>query len=141
MSLDDYYRTAPLAKPEPRKKSKARQKRHKLANTHAVHDYVFGREREICRICRWRSAGSMHELRFRSLGGKVSRKNSVAACGTGVTGCHGLAQKNEIAYKETELGAEGVLWFQAKTKAAADWLKVKVGQWIESPPMIQMEQE
>lgn len=81
----------------------------------------------------------MHELRPRSVGGRHSKTNSAAVCGDGVRGCHGYAQRHEIAYEATERGAEGTLWFTAKTKAAAEWLRVKVGQRIESPVMQETE--
>lgn len=39
---------------------------------------------------------SVHELVFKSLGGKVSLENSVTVCGSGTTGCHGYLQSHEI---------------------------------------------
>lgn len=62
-------------KPEPRKRTKARAKRQKGNREAEVRVYVFARERDICRCCRKRRADSRHELRFRSLGGKVTRQN------------------------------------------------------------------
>jgi hypothetical protein len=70
-------------KPEPRKRTKARKVRVSRAAVRDVRAYVFARERDICRICRKRPATSMHELQFRSCGGRVSKRNSVAACGDG----------------------------------------------------------
>lgn len=81
----------------------------------------------------------MHEVLFRSLGGKVSKTNSIAACGDGVNGCHGFAQRNEIRYQRGPLGANGTMSFQPVTVAAAEWMRVKVGQWIESPVMAETE--
>ncbi len=77
----------------------------------------------------------MHELLFRSLGGKVSKRNSVAVCGDGVRGCHGFLQRNEIAWwSSTEAGAEAELRFQARTNRAADWMRVARDRWICSMP-------
>lgn len=132
-----------ICKPEPREKTKAREDRKESDRVHKVHDYVFGRERHLCRICRLRNAESMHELRFKSLGGKVSRANSIAACGSGTTGCHGFAQRHEIEVEKNVSGgffnADMTLRFRARTPAAAEWLRVQVGQWIESPVMLETE--
>lgn len=132
-----------IMKPEPRKKTKARAKRRQATYVDEVRVYVFGRERNICRCCRFREAHSMHEIRFRSLGGKISKSNSIAVCGTGTTLCHGLLQQGQIqVMAPAEHGvydAERTLWFQASTVLAAEHLRVRVGQWIGSPPMIDTE--
>jgi hypothetical protein len=107
--------------------------------TKDVRAYVFARERDICRICRKRPATSMHELQFRSCGGRVSKRNSVAACGDGVSGCHGFAQRHEIAWDDYGLGAEGTLVFEPTTYRAADWMQIKFGSKLISPPMVEME--
>lgn len=130
-----------IPKPEPRKKTKARADRVQGDRVQRIHDYVFARERNICRICRFRAAESMHELRPRSLRGKVSRQNSVAVCGDGVRGCHGFAQRNEIRYRfETDgLGAEGTIIFIPVTPAAGEHLRLSKRDWIESPVMVETE--
>lgn len=81
----DYSKFA-LPKPEPRKRVKARRKRQQAAIVRDIRTYVFLREQNICRICRIRRAESMHEIRPRSLGGRVSPQNSIAVCGNGVEG-------------------------------------------------------
>ncbi len=129
----------PAPKPELRKKSKARKLRLHRTVVHDVRDYVFARERGICRCCRAREAHSMHELRFKSLGGKVSKMNSVAVCGSGTTLCHGLLQRNAITWEGTERGAEDSLLFRPKTDAAAEHMKLKIGEGIVSPPMREMD--
>ena len=97
--------------------------------------YVFAREQEICRCCRLRRAESMHELKFRSQGGKVSKRNSVALCGDGVQGCHGFLQRHEIGWRSNEpQRAEDLLQFAPLTRAAADWMRVEKGLWIASMP-------
>ena len=122
-------------KPEPRKKVKARERRSWADHVKAVRDFVFGRERGICRCCRWRDAESMHELVFRSQGGKVSRKNSIAVCGDGVRGCHGFLQRHEINYMAGAGGAQSTLGFTAMTEAAADYMRIKRWETIMSPLM------
>ena len=103
-----------------------------------VREYIFEREQGICRCCRLRRAESMHELRFRSLGGKVSRFNSVAVCGMGghANGCHEFLQSLAIDWQtETPaLGADWLLQFMPKTQAAADWMRVPIGIWVASMP-------
>lgn len=128
-------------KPEPRKKAKARKLRLHRTHVHDVHDYVFMRERNICRCCRTREAHSMHELLFRSLGGKVSRKNSIAVCGSGTTLCHGFLQRNEIAwaFNDESQGAEAEVMFGAKTEAAATHMRIKLMHCIWSAPMRELE--
>lgn len=140
-ALAAHYQQCGIPKHVPRKKAKAKKGRVQIKGTHEIHDYVFGRERQMCRVTRPQRAESMHELRPRSLGGKVSRKNSVAVQGDGVNGIHGLLQRHEIGYEfETpEIGAEGTVIFTAFTQAAADAMRVKVGESIVSAPMVVME--
>jgi 5-methylcytosine-specific restriction endonuclease McrA len=67
-------------KPVPRIVEKlARRQRH-TATIKTVRAAVWKRERGMCRICRVRPAKHLHELRFRSLGGRVSTANSIAVC-------------------------------------------------------------
>lgn len=142
-TLAEYYRNCPLAKPEPRQKTKARADRQESERDKKVRLYVFARERNVCRCCRKRAAESRHELRFRSLGGKVTRQNCVAVCGDGVQGCHGFLQRHEIAVAEngTPYDAERPLQFQARTRQAAEHLQIEPMQWIQSPLMVATEVE
>lgn len=143
MSLIDYSVLA-IPKPESRKKTKARAERKESDRVRKVHDYVFARERNICRCCRIRTAQSMHEIRPRSLRGKVSRTNSIAVCGELGNGpeCHGLLQRNEISVDRSDtLGAEATLFFQPKTEAAKDWVRLGDRVGIESPVMRDVEAE
>ena len=128
-----------LSKPERRQKSKARLERVRVKGVHEVRMYVFARERYRCRCCRLRTANSMHEIQFRSRGGKVSRKNSIAVCGDGVNACHGFLQRHEITVFIGFDGAEGDLKFTPTTQQSADWMRVKVGETVESPTMFQVE--
>lgn len=128
-------------KPEPRKRTKGRRKRESWKRQRTIRDLVFIRERYLCRCCRVRSAETMHEIIFRSRGGKVHLGNSIAVCGDGVQQCHGFLQRHEIAVSMQPRGAEDVLSFTAKTQAAADWMRIKVGESIESAPMVTVEAE
>lgn len=141
MSLsDDYYATCPIPKPERRKKTKAREERVESERVAKVRAYVFARERNVCRCCRCRPAESMHELRPRSLRGKVSRSNSVAVCGSGTTGCHGFLQQHRITWDGSHtLGAEATLYFMPKDQGARDWMKLGDRHGMESPVMREME--
>lgn len=137
MSLSDYYQSCPVAKPEPRKREKARAERQQSDRDAKVRAYVFGRERNVCRVTRFLAAESMHELKPRSVGGKVSRSNSIAVHGDGVRSVHGLLQRHEITYafENDGLGAEGTIYFTARTHAAAEAMRVSVGETIVSPVM------
>lgn len=133
--MTDFYRSCAHPKPLPRKLVKARKDRVHSDHVAETRLYVAGRERGICRCCRWRLGESMHELRPRSLGGKISKRNSVWVCGDGVKGCHGFLQRHEIGYVAGERGAEDLLAFSPQSDAAAEWLKIKRDAIIESPVM------
>ena len=106
-----------------------------------IRDYVFARERGWCRCCRARRAESMHELRSRGAGGKISKRNSVAVCGQLGNGpeCHGQLQRKAITYTAPGIGAEGTLYFMPMTPQARDWMKLGVQHGLESPPMRECE--
>lgn len=111
-----------------------------MKDTGKIRAYVFARERDVCRCCRKRRAESMHEIVFRSQGGKISRKNSIAVCGDGVRGCHGFLQRHEIYVNfGAMVDAEAELLFQPATQAAADWVCVGLREVIASPLMVEME--
>lgn len=128
-----------IAKPEPRKKSKRRAKRVQGDHVAAIREYVFDREWGVCRCCSFRGADSMHEIRPKSLRGKVSRTNSIAVCGSGTTGCHGFLQTRKIVV-EGEQDAEHTLHFVPMTEQAAEHVKVKRGQQIASGPYPQIRE-
>lgn len=134
--MADYYQICGTPKHEPRAKVKRRAEREHADVVAEIRCYVFGRERDVCRICRIRRAESMHELVPRSLGGKVSKRNSIAVCGSGTTKCHGWIQGHQIRWSdEDKRGAQGPLLFTPVSRQAAEWLRVKVGEQIESLPM------
>jgi 5-methylcytosine-specific restriction endonuclease McrA len=85
----------PQPKPGSRLLAKARASRRALSLSKAVKRAVMERDQRRCRVC-GRRATSVHELRFRSLGGRVSLDNSIAVCGTGTTKCHGKLQRNQL---------------------------------------------
>lgn len=106
----------------------------------AIREYVFEREQGICRCCRIRKAESMHELKFRSLGGKVSKRNSVAVCGqlVGVEpSCHTFLQQNQIDWWGD---AEDMLGFRPLTAPAADWMRVAIHRRVCSMPGLRNEE-
>lgn len=144
-SLSDFYQTCAIPKPKPReKKAPTRIRRHAKAPEErdriaAIRDYVFARERGRCRCCRCRMAQSMHELRPRSLRGKVSKTNSIAVCGDGVRGCHGFLQRHEITFDSADAKAEATLYFMPRTEAARTWMKLGQSHGLESKPMREME--
>lgn len=133
------YSLLPLGKGPTRTQVKARKRTARRALVADIRAYVFGRERSLCRACRLRRADSMHELKPRSLGGTVSKRNSVALCGDGVAGCHGLITRHELQSEAGPLGAEGTLTFIPRTVKAAEWLRVALHQRIESPVMVETE--
>ena len=107
-------------KPEPHKRTKARRDRDDTKRIKAVRVAVFDRDDGRCRCCRIRVADSMHEIRPRSLGGRVCLENSIALCGSGTTGCHGLCQSHRVLSLGRD--ANHALTFQAATQAAKDWI-------------------
>lgn len=149
-NADDYYQTCAIPKPPPRERktpkrikthAKPKAERDRIAK---IRQYVFARERNVCRCCRLRVAESMHELTSRSLGGKISRTNSIAVCGQLGNGheCHGQLQRREITVERSDtLGAEAALYFMPMTAAARDWMKLGDRHGMESPPMRETEAE
>lgn len=130
-----------IAKPEPRKRTKARAYRQQRDRNAEIREHVFAREQSICRVCRLRPAASMHELQSRGSGGTVSKKNSIAVCGQLVgteTCCHTFLQQYDISYTVGIYGAEDVITFWPRTKAAAEWLRVQIYQVLESGPTPQI---
>jgi 5-methylcytosine-specific restriction endonuclease McrA len=107
-------------KPEPRKRVKAREKRAESKQVKAIRAAVFERDRFLCRCCGHRPAESMHEIRPRSLGGKVSMENSIASCGSGTTGCHGRLQSHRIMAEGKD--ANKPLTFVPATNEAREWM-------------------
>lgn len=132
------------SKPTRRKKApgitaryRAKRRRIAVKDHSEIRTYVFQREQDICRCCRIRRADSMHELKPRGRGGKVSKTNSVAVCGQLVGTepcCHTYLQLNQIDWKATPEGAQGLLQFRPTTPQAAEWMRVERYQWVCSMP-------
>lgn len=147
MSIDyeAIARAGGISKGEPTKRRRAREDRQQADKDAAVRVFVFGRERGMCRCCRWRAAESRHELIPKGAGGKVTKRNCAAVCGTivgAVPSCHTYLQSHAIQWcDDLGQGAQGTLWFTPVTQEAADWLKIKVGEKIESLPMSVYESE
>jgi hypothetical protein len=83
----------------------------------AVKREVFQREQGKCRCCGG-PAQELHELRFRSLGGKRSLKNSIAVCNYRGKNCHRLLQVHVIKVELLNhiLGANAPLLFRRDGK-------------------------
>ena len=146
MAID--YSIFAIPKPPKREKKQPRRIRVKAKpkaerdNITKTREYVFARERGVCRCCRLRRAESMHELISRGAGGKVSKRNSVAVCGQLGNGpeCHGLLQAKRITYTASRPdGAEGTLYFMPMDQGARDWMKLGDKHGLESPTMFTME--
>lgn len=126
-----------IEKPISQKRLKARAKREKRDRHAEVRAHVFAREMSWCRCCRLRPAKSMHELKSRGAGGRVSKTNSIAVCGQLVGTeqcCHSYLQAHEISYTVGLYGAEDVIQFCPRTEAAAEYLQVAIYQILESGP-------
>jgi 5-methylcytosine-specific restriction endonuclease McrA len=104
---------AAIEKPVTRKREKAARKRAQAKVTATVRAFVFTRDKGRCRVCGGQ-AHELHELRFRSLGGKVSMHNSIAIC----RGCHSDMQEHRVDYMfiDDRLGANGLIHFTHVTK-------------------------
>ena len=101
-----------------------------------VRAYVMARERGRCRCCRIRLAESLHEIKPKSLRGRVSRTNSIAVCGDGTRGCHGHLQRHEILVTGQDPAmAESTLYFEPRTDSAREWARLGARHGIESPVM------
>jgi len=83
---------APLWKTPPAPVVKAEKAKDEEKERKRIKKLVFARDKSRCRVCGGK-AGEMHELKFRSLGGKRSLVNSIAVCNfTGPHNCHRLLQ-------------------------------------------------
>lgn len=127
-----------------RRKAEAEAEAIEAARVRAVRDQVFDRERGECRCCREfygrrRAAGSMHEIRPRSIGGEVSLENSIAVCGSGTSGCHGELQSYRIKVEKlTDAGAQGALRFYRDGSDPRD-RRADSGTVAESKPRAPLE--
>lgn len=131
-------------KPEPRQRTQGRKVRVSRAVTRDIRAYVFDREQSICRCCRLRPAESMHELKSRGSGGKVSKRNSIAVCGQivgAVPSCHTYLQSNAISYTTGIYGADDVITFCPRSEAASEWLRLPIYTVLESGPTPQIRGE
>jgi len=82
-------------KPAPRAIEKAKRLKAAEAERVSVKNAVWKRDRAACRVC-GKPADEMHELRFRSLGGRRSLENSIAVCTFRGNNCHRLLQSHAI---------------------------------------------
>ena len=87
-------------KPPPRVLEKAKRAKAIEAERIAVKRAVWQRDKATCRVC-GKPAEEMHELRFRSLGGRRSLENSIAVCTWRGHNCHRLLQSHAIEVEGT----------------------------------------
>lgn len=78
----------------------------------AIKDAVFRRDGGRCRVC-GAPATEMHELVFRSRGGKRSLYNSIAVCDWRANSCHQMLQKHVITHRfwSESFGADSTITF------------------------------
>lgn len=120
-------------------KAKPKAERDRITK---VRQYVFARERHLCRCCRLRRAESLHEITPRARCGPISKTNSIAVCGQLGNGpeCHGRLQRHQILVERSHsLGAEATLYFVPTDQSSRDWMKLGERHGMESPPMVDME--
>jgi 5-methylcytosine-specific restriction endonuclease McrA len=107
----------PLRKPMPkvleRKLKRAAIEKHRVS----IKAEVFKRDGGKCRCC-GAHATEMHELRFRSLGGKRSLENSIAVCDWRANSCHQMLQRLVILAEcvSANMGANGIIKFSTGDK-------------------------
>jgi 5-methylcytosine-specific restriction endonuclease McrA len=107
LPLGKFAKRPPLVIERGRKVVKREQHRQE------IRALVFARDHGMCRCCKGH-ATEMHELVFRSRGGKRSLYNSIAVCTSlGGANCHQMLQKHIIdwAYTDDERGADALIRF------------------------------
>lgn len=93
----------------------SRQQRRSLAQaqTRVIRPQVFERERRLCRLCGM-NAATMHEISGAGATGSrllaTTLSNSIAVCGDGVAGCHGLLQRHIVRVRRP-IDAQKILTF------------------------------
>lgn len=117
---------------KPRYETQAQRRAEQVAHEREVKQQVRIRDGFRCRVCR-RPMGSVHEIDPKGMGGSktaVRLENSIAVCGDGVAGCHGLMQRGEVVVVPADgagIDANGPLTFEVKTDAAMRWLALGQG--------------
>ena len=106
--------TLKFPKPVSRKTEKRKKKAENSAWVSWVRERVFLRENNLCRVCGNR-AEEMHEMTFRSLGGLVSLKNSIAVCRS----CHVKLQRHILDVHGDD--ANGELTFAPHVDKKSRW--------------------
>src|SRR5579864_2885590 len=86
-----------FAKQRPRVIEKKLKRAAMETERKSIKAQVFRRDSGRYRVC-GAPATDLHELRFRSLGGKRSLHNSITVCDWRHTNCHALLQTLVIAY-------------------------------------------
>ena len=97
----------------PRVIEKAQKVKAIEAHRKSVKAQVFARDGGKCRVCGG-PAQEMHELVFRSLGGKRSLENSIAVCNYQGRNCHRLLQRLCIEWEGADANARVVFHWNRK---------------------------
>lgn len=85
----------PQPKPTPRIVGQIRRRKDRDAHEREIKAAVRKRDRGRCRVC-GDPATEVHEMRFKSLGGTVSMRNSIAVCAWPTGNCHALLQQGVL---------------------------------------------
>lgn len=112
--------------PKPAPRAITKPAKAKLAELHrrSIKRQVFDRDGGKCRVCGG-TAQEMHELQFRSLGGKRSLENSVAVCNYTGRGCHRLLQTHAIEVEGTNANGRLVFHWAAWVTPEQRFFKIK----------------
>lgn len=118
MAID--YTGFAFGKPTPRVLVKKARKTAESSDEKRIKREVRARDK-FCRVCLYRPSAEVHELVFKSKGGKVSLFNSLGVCAARNSGlCHQLLQTHAIGYcfKQPGRGADGPMTFSMNQSVA-----------------------
>lgn len=114
----------PQPKPTPRPITKAVKAKTVESHRRTIKAAVFARDKGKCRVCGG-PAQEMHELRFRSLGGKRSMENSIAACNFTGRNCHRLLQTLCLDVEGTDANGRLIFhWNRAMVPKGSEPFKI-----------------
>lgn len=104
-----------FAKPTPKIVLRCDKRKATEKHRREIKSAVFARDKGKCRCCKG-VAHEMHELRFRSLGGKRSLENSIAVCNYRGRNCHRMLQTHVITAEPIVRNANGPIAFERDGK-------------------------
>jgi hypothetical protein len=119
------YSQLPLSKGQPRVLLKALKDKAEEKHRKDIKAKVFARDKGKCRVC-GSQADEMHELDFRSLGGKRSLENSIAVCIFRGNNCHRYLQTHAIDVEGSDANARLVFhWNRSMVKKGEEPFRIK----------------